>query len=69
MTLVNRRDPQWIDAFIERVHDELPNVSTLTLRALTREVWDDKELRGLAGRAAAEHWLKRSRSGLPTAGR
>ena len=55
-------DPEWIDAFIERLRIELPNVSPRTLRSVTTAIWDDAKLRTLSGRAAAEHWLRRSPS-------
>ena len=61
-------DPEWIDAFIERLRIELPNVSPRTLRAVTTAIWDDTELRALPGRAAAENWLRRSGSASPAPG-
>ena len=66
MTPVNQRDSEWIDAFVDRLYGELPNVSPRTLRAVIAGIQDDKELRDLSGQAAAERWLRRSRSAAPS---
>lgn len=51
---------QWTDAFVLRLRETWPNLSTGTLRSVAHEMRRDPELGELPGAHAAVRWLSRS---------